>query len=172
LESNTARRHDGDPERSLATLSSESPDYASDLAATLNYMALIDLDAKRLDNACDRLKQAGTWQKKESPTALPARDCAVNGLDDHEVAAIRRHADRESDMAIALARLDRLARGMALARLLDFCNLRRGIAYRQARVRSHCAGFRPIENFADQLERRVVFAIKAKFLDRSGPCPS
>jgi tetratricopeptide (TPR) repeat protein len=48
----------------LAREHPESPDNASGLGATLNNMALIDLDAKRFAQARGRLEQAITWQKR------------------------------------------------------------------------------------------------------------
>jgi serine/threonine-protein kinase len=48
----------------LAREHPESPDYASSLGATLNNMATIDMDAKRFDQARDKLRQAISWQQK------------------------------------------------------------------------------------------------------------
>jgi hypothetical protein len=42
----------------------ESPDFASDLGANLNNVALIDMNAKRFMEARDRLRQAVNYQRK------------------------------------------------------------------------------------------------------------
>jgi len=61
----------------LAREHPEAPDHASVVGATLNDMAVIDLDAKRFEQARDKLRQATSWQK-EGPghepeaTDLPA----------------------------------------------------------------------------------------------------
>jgi hypothetical protein len=47
----------------LAMLDPESPEYASDLAVTLNNLALLDLGAKRYAEARARLHEAILWQK-------------------------------------------------------------------------------------------------------------
>jgi len=48
----------------LAREHPESPDYACDLGGLLNNIARIDLDARRFDEARNRLQQAIVWQTK------------------------------------------------------------------------------------------------------------
>ncbi len=58
-----ARQGAGDP-RAAAREHPESPDYASDFGGTVKNMATIDLDAKRFEQARDKLHRAISWQKK------------------------------------------------------------------------------------------------------------
>ena len=51
-------------QRKLAREHPESPDFASDLGGTLNNIAMIDLDAKRFEEARVRLREAVEWQRK------------------------------------------------------------------------------------------------------------
>jgi hypothetical protein len=48
----------------LANEHSEAPDFATNLGATLNSMATIDLAAKRFQQAREKLSEAVRWQKK------------------------------------------------------------------------------------------------------------
>ncbi len=86
--------------RKLAREHPESPDFASDLGGTLNNLALIDLDAKRFEQARARLREAVAWQRKAlasnpaNPTYRKFMSIhfnnlikAARGLGDHESVA-------------------------------------------------------------------------------------
>ena len=50
--------------RTLVENHPESPNFVSGLGATLNNLAMLDLDAREFAAACNRLREAITWQKK------------------------------------------------------------------------------------------------------------
>jgi tetratricopeptide (TPR) repeat protein len=98
----------------------ETPDYASNLGATLNNMAVIDLAAKRFQEARDKLRQAISCQKKALaayPRHSTYRQClgshltnlikAANALgNDHEARAAQRELDELSANDPAKLELD------------------------------------------------------------------
>jgi tetratricopeptide (TPR) repeat protein len=79
--------------QTLAREHPEAPDFASELGGTLNNMAVIDLDAKRFEEARGRLREAVAWQRK----ALAANPA---------------NSQYRQSMALHLINLIRVARGL------------------------------------------------------------
>ena len=69
--------------RKLAGEQPESPDFASILGVSLYHLALIDMDEKRDEEACVRLREAVQWQRKalaSNPTNQNYRHCLATHL--------------------------------------------------------------------------------------------
>jgi hypothetical protein len=94
----------------LAREHPESRDNASDLAATLNNMAMIDLAAKRFQEARKRLQQAISWQKK-ALAAYPMHPIYRQFLGNHlrNLVEAAKAIGKDDEARVAQRELDELA---------------------------------------------------------------
>jgi serine/threonine-protein kinase len=121
-----------------------SLDEASDLGATLNNMAMIDIDANRFAEARSRLHQAISWQKK-ALAANPTRPTYREFLRDHlrnlikaanalgnfdEATAAQRELDESAATDPAMIALDARLAGVIRGEVVQDNSERLRLAYR------------------------------------------